>query len=152
LISLHSGQASPRWAATTAKLQRSRCSFSKRFQPCGLELIPLIPDGQRRCLGHQPCGVEADLCVFDHSVVDPVVIDLVGRLVVPLRLPLILLLLAPPGRLADVVRAPAELDGGHADLGKVELIRAVEESAVGELVRHQDSPLLLEQRSHHAVQ
>ena len=66
-------------------------------------------------------------------------VDVLGPLLVFCCLP-------QPGGLADVVVAGVEVERGHADLGEVELVGAVEEALVGELVRHQHAALPRGQR------
>jgi hypothetical protein len=65
--------------------------------------------------------------------------------VIDVLLPLFILLTAPTRGLADVVETFVKIQGGHADLREIELVRAVEISAIRELIGHEHPPLLLDQ-------
>src|SRR5262245_60314391 len=151
---------SPRTALTGGRRERSgrlsgrggRGDGGQRLLARRLELVARLPGGHARRAGHARAEVEHQLQVFHRAREVPVVAQLVRGLVIVVGLELLLLLLAPARGFADHVGAGVEVGGGHADAREVELVGAVEEAAVGELVRHHAAPLGLGQRLDVVVQ
>src|SRR5688572_23726157 len=109
--------------------------------PRGLELVPGPPAGKfPRLGGFQPHEEEEPGIIQGASEV-PGLVVLVGRLVVLRALPLLDPLLAPALGASHEVDAAVEVHAGHADPREAELVRAVEEAAVGELVPLDDATL-----------
>src|SRR5690606_12345 len=77
---------------------------------------------------------EVQLDVLEAAREVPIVSDLVRRLMVVLGLPLLALLAPPPLGAPDEVQAAAEVGRRDTELREVELVRAIEEPAIGEHV------------------
>src|SRR5262245_53009188 len=126
--------------------------LTQRLLPRRLELVARVPRRHRNGLRHEPAGVEADQRVLDHPVVHPRVVDLVAGLVIDLFGPLLVLLAAPAFGFADVIRALVEVERGHADLRKVELVGAVEVALVRKLIGHDLAALALDECLRDSIQ
>src|ERR1700730_17646209 len=109
--------------------QGAECLLARRF-----ELIAGLPRRHAIGLRDEPRGQHIELRVLNHAVEVPAAVELVGRLMVFLQLPLLDLRAAPARRPADDVRAGCEKQCRYADLGERELVGAVVVAAVGELI------------------
>src|SRR4051794_10412110 len=98
----------------------------QRLLASGFELIAGNPARHFICVCDVHSDRETQLGIFDHAVEVPVIAELVGRLVIALRLVSLELFLAPTGRLTDEICASVQVHSGHADLRKTELIRTIE--------------------------
>src|SRR3984893_6006438 len=109
--------------------QGAECPLASR-----LELIAGLPRRHDIGLRDEPRGQHIELRVLNHAVEVPAAVELVGRLMVFLQLPLLDLRAAPVCGAADEVRASCEKQCRYADLGERELVGAVVVAAVGELI------------------
>ena len=114
---------------------RLLCRLLQRFQSGRFKLIAGIPRRHRISIGDAQTDQKVGLRILHDTLEVPAVGELVaGLVVIHIGIP-IFLLFAITGRLTNDVGAAFEVDRRYADLGKVELVAAIEITAIGELVR-----------------
>src|SRR5215472_1624539 len=122
-----------KWEIPRGLITELRPCLRQRSLAGRFEFIARLPGRQGIGLRDEPRREQSKLCVLDHAVEIPAVIELVGGLMVVRPFPSFDLLAAPFSRAPNNLRALSEVQHRDANSGERELIATVKVAAVGKL-------------------
>src|SRR5215472_5603058 len=132
-----------KWEIPRGLITELRPCLRQRSLVGRFEFIARLPRRHGIGLRDEPRREQSKLCVLDHAVEIPAVIELVGGLMVLVPFPGFDLLTTPFWRVANDLRALTEGQGRDADPGKRDLVATIEVAAVGKLLGLQRATLRL---------